>query len=507
MILKIILAVLSILVLRVIIKYFLRPYFLLRSYRSQGILTFYVPIVGEGYLIATQTATRGDCYYHLKEFAKSNPKLKGYALPLGSTVSISLTDPAYIRDFNNKALKYYTKDLNFYKLFNYTSNEVGLVFAEGANWKNQRKNVSEIFHFEYMTSLLPIIVKKTAEQIEKCRKESSKGDEIQFLAMKNFQTIAGDIICRMYFGNSVSNLTVEGKSFTEMMAEHLFWSSRLTFSLTNLLFGWRFFSLGLRKSDREFVHNVKLMKKIVVDLIEGEIAKIRENPTNFDSKILLHRFLEKHGEDISKTELEQLEVQFGTLFGAGMDTTGHLLAMCCYFMEKYDFQNKLREEIELNIKSEGEITYENLEKLELMGYFIKESLRMGSPSQKVFHRIAMEDNEILDLRIKKGTIVEFNLGFNFQNPTNFPEPETFNPYRWKGLTLPDPFIYAPFSAGSRNCIGQHLALLETKVILTYLLKKFILRIESGYVLRMQQGLLYEPADDIPILLKPLINNH
>jgi len=55
------------------------------------------------------------------------------------------------------------------------------------------------------------------------------------------------------------------------------------------------------------------------------------------------------------------------------------------------------------------------------------------------------------------------------------------------------FDFTPFSAGPRNCIGQHMALIEAKLMTIYCLKNYKI-IPSGKELRMRQKFLYGPAD-------------
>lgn len=43
-----------------------------------------------------------------------------------------------------------------------------------------------------------------------------------------------------------------------------------------------------------------------------------------------------------------------------------------------------------------------------------------------------------------------------RDPEYFPNPDAFSPERWIDNDGTNPFIYVPFSAGPRNCIGMDL---------------------------------------------------
>ena len=94
-----------------------------------------------------------------------------------------------------------------------------------------------------------------------------------------------------------------------------------------------------------------------------------------------------------------------------------------------------------------------------MAAFTKEVLRVYPPAPGTLPRIANEDHEIGDFKVKKGTIISAFFTPSLFNPKFFKDPDSFNPGRFleKGNSdegwKHEPFAYLPFSAGPRNCIG------------------------------------------------------
>ncbi|XP_068800868.1 thromboxane-A synthase isoform X2 [Struthio camelus] len=117
--------------------------------------------------------------------------------------------------------------------------------------------------------------------------------------------------------------------------------------------------------------------------------------------------------------------------------------------------------------------YQNVQELPYLDMVIAETLRMYPPAFR-FTREAAKDCVVLGQRIPAGTVIETAVGHLHYNPDFWPEPEKFLPERFTEEAKKErhPFVYLPFGAGPRGCIGMRMGLLETKMTLLRILQKF-----------------------------------
>jgi cytochrome P450 family 4 subfamily V len=251
----------------------------------------------------------------------------------------------------------------------------------------------------------------------------------------------------------------------------------------------------------------KLMKRITefrqicYDIIEARKAQKGTMPQDLlamllnsqNSNDLEHRYSD-----------EDIVNEFITFFVAGMDTTGHLIGMSLYNLSQNpQYLGELKTERNLTYNREQQVTAETLQKMDTLHCVLKESLRLHTPAPTSFLRVSLEDHMLGDLKVKKGELVRADFCFLFNNPKYFPEPSKFDIDRWRNNESKlDSYAFIPFSAGSRNCIGQHLAIIESKIIISEFLERFDFRPQDGYKLKMILRFLYEPEQDLLLELSP-----
>lgn len=112
--------------------------------------------------------------------------------------------------------------------------------------------------------------------------------------------------------------------------------------------------------------------------------------------------------------------------------------------------------------------------------FFSETLRKYS-LLPFLNRECLEDYIIPEtgLKIEKGTGVIIPVYAGHMNPKYFPDPKRYDPERFSDENkqkIPSG-VYMPFGDGPRNCVGERLGLMATKLGIIYAIKNF--KLEKG----------------------------
>jgi len=203
---------------------------------------------------------------------------------------------------------------------------------------------------------------------------------------------------------------------------------------------------------RGVLNKVIKFKAICREIIS--VRKVSFAKRNLDSvhKDLLDLMLEQQMNTNEEAFAdEEIIDEFISFFMAGMDTTGHWLALMSYnVLENSGHLKRLREEIHQYYEGQ-EVSIENLNKLEFMSMAMKESLRLNTPVVLIFPREALTDHMLGDVKVKKGTLVGISQHFNNYNEKYFENPWKYDPERWSSEMEKErnlgPFSFIPFVDG------------------------------------------------------------
>src|SRR5260370_18930547 len=126
-------------------------------------------------------------------------------------------------------------------------------------------------------------------------------------------------------------------------------------------------------------------------------------------------------------------------------------------------------------------TPEDLPRLRYTEMVLKEAMRLY-PAVWGIGRKAVEECELGGYRVPAGANV-FILQWRTQrDPRFFPDPERFDPERWRedhirSGKIPR-FAYFPFGGGPRVCVGASFAMMEATLLLAMIQQKFHLEVVS-----------------------------
>ncbi|CAD8127293.1 unnamed protein product [Paramecium sonneborni] len=411
-------------------------------------------------------------------------------------IKISVADPEYYKVMLHNH-QYYSKvnNINHDNLI-----QKGLVFSMGEKWKSQRTVLSESFEYDQLKSRLPMINEVCLEKINQIC-----GDNV----LEFLELITGQVVIRSFFGNSAEGIKINKKQIQIEIADLLNDMGELRLKSKYFFIkrfflgtkGWKFFPTKIEKELLQRVYEVRLTieKLIQKRIVEIEI-KMDENENDVKQRdpdfldVLIKEYLKQKQKGVQKITIDDILQQFITLFFAGTDTTAVLSYHCLYFLALYpEIQQEIREEVMTVCKNEM-VLDDKIKKLHKLTAFINEVLRVKNPALRLLLRNCDQTHQVKDLTIKKGWNVIVDYQFQCFLSKHFSNPENFDYKRWleaEPIKENHQFVYLPFSAGPRNCIGQHMAQMEAKIILSQILRQFQININPNVDPRWTARFLYQ----------------
>ncbi|CAF3375164.1 unnamed protein product [Rotaria socialis] len=425
-----------------------------------------------------------------------------YGIYQGTTPTFVVSDPDFLQEV-------FVKQFAAFQGRREVLRGIGVhnVFSSsGAPWRRHRQVINPTFSTAKLKMMSPLINECIDDLMEKLDTHVKNANEFNIYLY--YKRLTMDVICRCAFGidtdvqNNPDNIYF--KKVEELFAHNI--NSRWVFRLGE-------FTPRVANILNKVVFGANiarvLINKYLIPLIS--IKQLYE-PPNIWLFSRLHPIIEQRQQTpTSRIDLLQLMLQVMTdekindevqnddkanyrltrketivnilvFMAAGYETTSTALAYAAYELARHpEVVNKLQDEInQLPFNDDDEFDkerkkysdYDLVMQMPYMDMFISEVLRMYPIGNMFIQRCASKDTVVQGITIEKGNLVHADVySIHYDRKLWGPEdPYVFVPERHK--IKRHPMAYLPFGAGPRHCIGMRFALMEIKLLLVQLLRKY-----------------------------------
>lgn len=201
---------------------------------------------------------------------------------------------------------------------------------------------------------------------------------------------------------------------------------------------------------------------------------------------------------------QQLRDEVMTLFSAGHETIATAMSWTWRLLSDHpDAAARLHTEAR-DVLGDAPVTFESLDRLEYAGRVVHESMRLYPPVW-IFERQTTEPDEVAGYDLPEGTIVGVCTWALHRHPALWAAPQRFDPDRFLADRSADRhrYAYLPFGAGPRICIGRSFALMEAKILLATIARRYALDFPDTGTIRLDPGVTLRPRGGMPARLHRL----
>ncbi|KAJ0914510.1 putative secologanin synthase [Helianthus annuus] len=354
----------------------------------------------------------------------------------------------------------------------------GLVDAEGDQWVKHRKIINPAFHVEKLKHMVPAFYASCDEMVNKWEETLKEESSCEMDVWPHLQKMAADVISRTAFGSSY----VEGRKIFELqreLAELIIIDSRSIY-----IPGSRFLPTKSNKRIKAIAHEIKGLVKGIIDKRVEQMKK-GGNCNDDLLGVLLdsnYKEIKQHGHN-KGLSIDDVIEECKLFYFAGQETTANLLVWTMILLGQHkNWQDRARGEV-LKVFGDRKPDIDGLNQLKVINMIFLEVLRLYPPVAGM-PRMIHKDTKIGNITLPAGTFIVLHTMLSHHDPDIWGEDvKEFNPERFsqgvskatKGQTS-----FIPFGGGPRVCIGQNFAMLEAKMTLVMILRRFSFELSPSY---------------------------
>lgn len=193
------------------------------------------------------------------------------------------------------------------------------------------------------------------------------------------------------------------------------------------------------------------------------------------------------------------------LMMAAHDTTTSALTSMTYALARHpQWQDKLFAEVDaIGVEN---LRYEDLDKMEQTHWVMNEALRMYPPLSTL-PKYSLKPFEFEGVTVPSGAMVATYPIHTHYMEKYWTEPKQFDPLRFSSERAEHKghsYCWVPFSGGAHMCIGLHFAVMQIKLVMFEMLRRYRWSVPDGYEMPVQQSPISKPSDGLPVFF---VNRH
>ncbi|XP_057792343.1 cytochrome P450 CYP72A219-like isoform X2 [Salvia miltiorrhiza] len=414
----------------------------------------------------------------------------------GPTPAVLILDPEIIREIMSKNYVFQKPWGNpFTRLL-----AGGLASLETDKWAKHRKLINPAFHAEKLKL--------------SCGEMLSKWDEIvgnkgccEVDVWPYLESMTGDVISRTAFGSCYE----QGRKIFELQreqAKHIMEANR-----TVHIPGYRFLPTRFNRRMKEGKSEIE---SILNGMIKKRVKAMEEANNKND---LLGILLDSNFKEESGMSIKEVIEECKLFYFAGQETTASLLVWTMILLSKHnEWQARARDEV-LQVFPMDNPGYQELNHLKIGAYklgqtrltravkqvsmILHEALRLYPPAA-LLARTSQKECRFGEVSLPAGVMLVLPAILLHRDPKIWGhDAKEFKPERFVSRAGQGQLAYFPFGWGPRMCIGQNFAMLEAKMAMAMILRRYSFELSPSYSHAPNTVITLQPQHGAHLILTKL----